>query len=264
MTDWTDGIEDEEGQTANQFRAGMFSWIARSLDTPDLPKDTYDFVASSGTVDRMNDSIDQGTWKLGNFRKNPAILYEHTTPMIGKGLVKVHTLEDGKTKELRARITFHNSPTNPIGAMVAEQHANGFRKAVSVGFLPGERKNRTEIDPNDPNFGNLYVDPKTIPYKWLAGNLFRHNQLLEISSVSIPAHPDALQMGTDGSAGIMKDFVNGENRDEALRKFLDETLPAAVRDLVLTSLRSDERVRRAIEAMTLGSTPSTPTAPRWY
>lgn len=243
--DWEEESEEQDdGCFAGRTKSGLFSWLACSVDAPGLPPGTHEFIASTGVVDRHGDSLDQQTWKLAQFRQNPVILYEHYVPVIGSGKVKI--ADTGEGKHLRLQIKFDTDPSNPIGVLAAHQHANGFRKAVSVGFAPGERKYRTELDPTDP----LYVDPKSVPWRGAGGMVYRHNTLLETSSVAVPANPEALQMGLD--------LMRAEDQEGAFTRFLGETVDKRTKEFMIGAIRNDPEVRRAIQAFTLPGDPPPP------
>src|SRR3990172_1080352 len=74
----------------------------------------YFFIASTATIDRQGESIDQAGWMLENYRKNPVILWAHDyygLP-IGKGIVE---MKEGK---LVVEIIFSTMEENPEGVKV--------------------------------------------------------------------------------------------------------------------------------------------------
>src|SRR5690242_18250303 len=65
-------------------------WVSRELaPATEAPAGTTDFVASTGKPDRMRDILDQGSWLLDSFLKNPVILADHGIPVVGEGRAKV-------------------------------------------------------------------------------------------------------------------------------------------------------------------------------
>lgn len=232
-----DWLEDDEVEItrAAKLGGGLLSWLA--LGTEETTDDgTVGFVASTPAVDRMGDSVDQQTWRLANYRRNPVFLADHRGNDVVGRVVKVgRTAAEDGAQQLRIRVRFDESDLNPRGQLLAHQHRNGFRSAVSVGFLPGETKSRTELAPDDP----LYVDP-TKTSRRMAGYLFRHPELLEVSSVGVPANPEALQL----SQGL----ATAEDVDAAIARALSETVPAKLRAQLLDLLRRDAEVRSVILA----------------
>lgn len=249
MTEWLpDSEEESEGTYARTLPTGL-SWLALAIGDADDPAPPYsnDFVASSAVEDRYGDSIDQQTWRLANYRRNPVALYEHGYTSHGNLVVgradRVGIVQGETGKQLRARIRWDRGEHNPIGTLVAIQHAEGFRKAVSVGFKPGQAISRTELPTDDP----LYVDPNKTP-RWKAGYIYKHNELYEISTVAVPGNQEALQLAAD--------IRNSENFEEAIKKSVAEFLPASVKDALYAAIQRDVEFRRMLVAVTLGATPA--------
>jgi hypothetical protein len=250
LDDWLAGDGDVRAHKIERATGGdLLGWLALGISDEEVRAaggETTDgqshFVASTGVVDRMGDVVEQDSWRLANFRKNPVILHEHYQPVVGRGTARVSA--EGDAKRLTLSVTWDDGDHNPIGRMVAAQHRNGFRHAVSVGFVPGEAVSRKDLPEDDPR----RVADKDVP-SWRAGYLFRFCELLEVSSVAIPANPEALQLAS---------FVREtEDPDEQVRRYLEESVPKAVRDAVLALIRNDVEVRRSIEAA-LWSTPTSP------
>jgi hypothetical protein len=240
VTDWLDESDSEpEGLYAGEIRGGL-SWLARGGEPQD--DGSIEFIASTGSIDRYGDSIDQGTWRLKSWRDNPVLLADHAPPVIGRGAAKVVTADDG-TKQLRIRAWFDESDVNPVGRLIAHQHRNGFRRGMSVGFLPGEVTNRKDLPEGHP----LRVSDPDVS-RWMAGYLFRFPELLESSSVAVPANREALQLSLLAS--------RAEDRDGAVSRWLRESTTKAVTDQVLAAIRTNPEVRRAVQALAF-SAPST-------
>lgn len=190
------------------------------------------FTASTADVDRMGDLVDQGTWRLRNFRRNPVILHEHAAPVVGRAVsVKV---EDRAA--LRIKVLWDDSEANPVGRLVAHQHLNGFRSAGSVGFIPGKAINRRDLPEDDPARVR-----ESVP-KARAGHVFKHNELLEFSSVAVPANPAALQLQGYARAG-------GVDDPEAVRRFVAESVDSRLAEFILEAVKTDETIRRAIRGL---------------
>lgn len=187
------------------------------------------FTASTAAVDRMGDSIDQGTWRLANWRRNPVILHEHAPPVIGRGVGK------RSAEALTIKVLWDASDANPTGQLVAHQHANGFRSAGSVGFIPGKAINRLDLPDDDARKA-----PKDTP-RWRAGHVFSHNELLEFSSVAVPANAEALQLSLYAAE------VEGE--DDRIRRFVSASTDSLTAETILRALREDDAVRRAIRGL---------------
>lgn len=232
-----DGNADDSGNAPDRVgvvKSGL-TWLFR--DAGGASPGLTDFVASTGSIDRQSDVVDQQTWRLGNFRANPVILYEHAVPVVGRAERISRTKgEDGKFSDLRISVRWDDGAHNPVGQLVAEQHRNGFRKAVSVGFIPGQVISRTDLPEGDA----LRV---TGADRWSAGFVFRHPELLEVSSVAVPANRDALQLSVD--------ILNSDDPIGGCIKFVRGVTSNSIGDNVIEAIRHDHRVRRAIQAMIL-------------
>lgn len=237
----------EDVERASPTEHGL-AWLASVTEEPD-PSDAEepapegkawtDFVASTGSVDRHGDSIDQQTWKLRNWKANPVIPYEHGATVVGAGVPsKTRAVEVAGVKTLRTRVVWDNSPLNPLGQLMAHQYANKIRRAVSVGFIPGEVKSRTELPPEHP----LYVDPEKTS-RWMAGYLFRHPELLEISAVAVPANSEAIALALS--------TVRAENADASVERYLGESMTRAAKSAVLDAIRNDREIRKSLLALIL-------------
>ena len=214
-------LDRKDGSTALVCRAGETEGGATK------------FVLSTLEVDRMGDVVEQKTWRLRNYRANPVVLHEHSRHLvIGKGAVKINQ-EIGR---LEGTVTWDASDFNPTGALVAHQHANGFRSAVSVGFRPGKVTNRMDLPDDSP----FKVSGKKDDYgaRWRAGSYFSHNELLEFSSVAVPANASALQ--------LQAYVAEADDAGEQFRRWTDETLDSRVREIVQGAFGADTEIRTAL------------------
>lgn len=198
------------------------------------------FVASTDRVDRYGDVVEQ-RWQLANFRKNPVILYEHGVPIIGSGKAKQASGADGR-RRLQIEVKWDVGEHNPIATMAAAQHASGMRRAGSVGFRPTKAVNRTELSADDEH----YVNPKSVD-PWRAGYKYFAPDLLEFSSVAIPANPDALQLQS-----YLRD---AELEDAAIDRTVTELTTKERRRWILDAVQTDAEIRTAIRALLLGAEP---------
>lgn len=218
------------------------AWMVERADgEEEEEKGTTTFIASTDRVDRYGDIVEQ-KWSLADFRNNPAILYEHAPPIIGSGKAK-HVEEKGGKKHLEIKVKWDIGEHNPIGTLAATQHANGMRRAGSVGFIPTKAINRTELSVDDDH----YVDPKTTS-PWRAGYKYFGPKLLEFSSVAIPANPDALQ--------LQSYLREAESQEEALERTIREICERQHAEWVLRALQKDAAVRAAARALLLSEPPA--------
>lgn len=242
--DVREGEEDVPDTIDRIFRradTGILDLIVRAGESAEEGgRITTDFVASTASVDRMGDVVDQGTWRLAAWRKNPVILYEHAPPVVGRGSAKINRGEG----RLEIGVTWDVGDHNPIGTLAGMQHLNGFRSAGSVGFIPGKAISRADLPDDDPRRTG-----KDVP-RWRAGHVFSHNELLEFSSVAVPANAEAVHLSAHAR--------DAEDPSEQIRRFVEESTAASVASAILDAVKADEQIRRAILALVWGDSPSTP------
>lgn len=231
--DWFDS--DGSGPPVVQ-RDGVAYWLVRQADddTDDKPDKPTRFVASTATVDRMGDVVEQ-RWQLANWKRNPVILADHDS----RSVVGVGAHDKTQKDQLVISVKWDDSPVNPLGALIAHQHRSGFRRAVSVGFVPGEAVSRADLPEGHPA-----KMPSDSP-RWSAGYLYRKPELLEVSSVAIPANPQALQLSAHAKAA--------DTEEGQIRRLLSEGLEAKVREIVLDAVQRDRSVRNAVLALARGT-----------
>lgn len=127
-------------------------------------------VGSTAAVDRYGEVIDQNSWDLKHFKKNPVILWAHNLtlgedrPPIGKA-TKVKVENDA----LQFDIQFDMA--DPFAADIFRKYKEGFLSAFSVGFIP-HKIQRSDNNDEAP--------------------ILMDNELLELSAVPVPANPEAL------------------------------------------------------------------------
>lgn len=118
----------------------------------------FEVVASTEGVDRDGETIMVSGWDFKNFEKNPVLLWGHDYSSLPIGAVTEIRTEG---KSVIARGVFAKSER---AQEVRALYDDGFIKPVSVGFIPHERN----------------------------GAVITKAELLELSFVSVPANPDAL------------------------------------------------------------------------
>lgn len=235
-------LKDEVGLFAGASERGL-SWLALASPSEEGDDEVYRFIASTANVDRMGDVIEQDSWQLEAWKSNPVILYEHKHPVVGVGV------DIAKGSDLKVAIRFDDHPVNPTGQLAAHQHRTGIRRALSVGFIPHESVSRKDLPEGHPA---RVADPN-VP-KWAAGYVFRGSELLEISTVSVPANRDALQL-----SALSKLFTGQEFAERFMRGAGERTAELGRAD-ALRLIRTDAEIQRAIRAVFPAERP-TPTTP---
>jgi len=153
----------------------------------------FEVIASSGSVDRYGDTIDPKGWYLKNYKKNPVILWSHSTggfgsmaiPPVAKA-IRVW-LEDGKTLKVKGQFA-----DTPFAQELKTLVENGFLNAVSVGFLPLVEDVKGDIEIEEKMYRRANDEETTKGIYGKGGEHFSKQELLELSWVSVPALPEAL------------------------------------------------------------------------
>lgn len=123
-------------------------------------------VLSSETIDGHGEIVDQASWNLDRYRKNPIVLRSHDFNSV-VGHAEAVRVEDGK---LQARVIFASTP---LADETFQLFVDQAMRAFSVGFRPGRIASESLAD----------------------GRSVRRLldcELFEVSAVSIPSNPDAV------------------------------------------------------------------------
>ena len=159
---------------------------------PKAPTATVDaqgpqiFVASEESEDRMGDVIRIDGWRLNQFKKNPVFMFQHNYNVPPIGIVPKLWV-DGK--QLLNTVRWDDD--SPLGAEIHGKYDRRIMRAESVGFRA------------------LNVEERNS--KGLAGSFnFLEQELLEISAVSIPAHPAALRKALDALGNPKQVYLLGD------------------------------------------------------
>ena len=160
-----------------------------SADPISIDEDTRTirYIASDETPDRVGDIIKVSGWHLDRYAKNPVILWSHdgeTIPPIGRAISMTPELIDDRPA-LVANIEYAPKNIHPFADTVYQLAKAGFLKATSVGFLPRKTAKLSEEERGMLGLGKY-------------GVFYEETELLELSVVSVPANPAALQNSLKG------------------------------------------------------------------
>lgn len=152
-----------------------FDWTFKNFNDEER---TFEAIASTETPDRHGDIIKQDGWVLDSFLKNPVLLWGHDyhSPPIGK-VIDIR-VEDNK---LVFKAKFPEEGVYELSDTIYRLFKEGILKAFSVGFIPLEWEEKKD-----------------------GGYIFKKQELLEISAVTVPANPEALV----ASIKAMEDWKN--------------------------------------------------------
>lgn len=182
-------IAEEEAESLEAYRRGiaeapvMYKAGGHFVETKD---GTPLFLANEETEDRMGDVIQVKGWDLENYKANPVILFQHR-----HDIAPIGTAPQVFVKGNALMNTVEFDEPDPFAAMISGKVKRNVMRAESVGFRVIEFEKR-ESSPGAE--------------QWRDGFLFTNSELLEISIVSVPAHPAALRRAM-GEAGHGKFFI---------------------------------------------------------
>lgn len=182
----------------------VFNSEIKGIDEKEMTLTAY---VSTDTVDRMGDILDPAGVDLGNYKKNPVVLWAHdyTKLPIGKAQwIK----RDGNGILSKVKFASHE-----FAQEVFQLYKEGFLKAFSVGFIPKEWEDKEN---KKGAMNRVYT-------KW---------EMLEYSAVPVPANPDAVALAL--SKGLIKnadlkamlEVKNDEPIQEFNNEVSNETVPA--------------------------------------
>jgi len=195
------------------------------LDVKAVGDSTIQFIISNGSLDRENDTINVNGWNLENYLKNPVILWahEHHSPPVGKG-PNIRVENDN----LISVAEFVGQDIMPFAHMIYQLYVGGFMNAVSVGFMPDER---------------VWSEEQ-------GGIKFLTQEMLEYSTVPVPANPEALQLAAKGGIDVapmkswaeqlLDEWQEGNRPVGASRKSIERMLKIADDKKTETSIPAKE------------------------
>ncbi len=166
-----DAYERGTGEAPILYRAGFL----KDADGPQV------FVANEETEDRMGDVIAVDGWQLANFRRNPVLMFVHDYRIAPVGTVPRIWTEE---KQLLNTVRFDEE--DEFAKFIKGKYDRRVMRAESVGFRPIEFE-RLDDDKNAKGF--------------FAKFRFTKQELLEISTVPVPAHPRALRKALEPYGG---------------------------------------------------------------
>ncbi|HMJ53573.1 MAG TPA: HK97 family phage prohead protease [Polyangiaceae bacterium] len=197
------------------------------------------FVASTDTVDRYGEVIEQKSWKLDAYRKNPIVLFNHNANGLFSG--PETKLPIGRATDvaivggqLEVEVAFLSQAASPLAEQCWQQVVEGGLRAVSVGFIPhtlrSEKRNGTEVV------------------------VIADAELVECSLCMIPANPDCVRKskawGGPTGAPALLDVDCGRALAERIERAMQlERTPAAPPPVRLDSFGPTlaDRIACAIE-----------------
>lgn len=213
-------LEERRQRAADMVGKKVEIQIAAKALSIDKEKHTAIFVMSTETVDRHGDIIDQASWMLDHFHKNPAFFLQHRADQfpIGKWLrvwLEADPDNVGKQRlvgEAEFRVKYEDA------ARAFDHVVEGDFNMVSVGFIPHR------IDYDEERDAFVLFDC----------------ELLECSLVGIGSNRYALIKDKDGEARAIA--------IEA-KEALDEVIHKGTPNEVVRNLKARDMLNKAIRRM---------------
>jgi len=196
------------------------------------------FIISSDHKDRYGEIVEQSSWQLDNYKKNPIVLWGHNPELADNVLgqaVSIETKDDTDGHQITvAKMKFAEAGTSQNADTVFSLVRQGILRTVSVGFIPHAFK---EIQ-----------DPETKE----SVLVLQENELLEFSIVPIPANPNAVALALDDGSIKEKDarfMLNSYEKEAEFIKAslcgkLEKTQPAKKETPM-----SDEDIKKLAQAL---------------
>lgn len=191
----------------------------------DVANRTAEFVASTGVVDAHDEVVDQATWQLGDYLKNPVVLFAHQSRELPIGKSLFTGLVGGR---LECKIEFATEDMNPKAEQVWKMVQAKFLRAVSVGFLPRtyrwEMRDGVEV--------------------WVWADCI----LKEISVTPVPANPEALAKAKQLAPRASTEAQAREGQEKTIMKTLEQVtaeLAKATAEKELTEKQLDDAKKSA-------------------
>lgn len=178
------------------------------IKSVDIDKRTLSMIGSTETRDRDGDRIMVAGWDLKDYVKNPVFLWAHdyeSVPLAATG--KVAKRKSPNPHLYFKDIRFPKAGIFPFADMILDLYNEKIINASSVGFLPTDFE-EDEVDEKDQQ-GMMYRPM-----------LFKKQKLLELSGVSVPSNPEALQNSMKSVIG--KHFGKGKSQEADIIKAMVE------------------------------------------
>lgn len=168
------GMSERLGEKGLYKAIGFVSEVA-AINKSNM---TVDFVASTSQKNRNNAMVQQDGWKLDNYLANPVHLWAHDSRSFPIGISESIKISKG---QLIQRVRYTPVTGFDFPAVVFELISEGVIRGISVGFMPLEWTFDEEEN----------------------GIKFIEQELLETSTVPIPADPNALVRRNSFNAGMV-------------------------------------------------------------
>jgi HK97 family phage prohead protease len=181
---------------------------------------TITHYISTVTPDRFGDIVNPFGMDAENFRKNPIVLFGHSHNSRGNVIGKNIALfpDDFGVKAIT------KFADTPAGKDLYILNKEGYLNAWSIGFIPKKTKTQSTTINNQPGTYNI-ID------EW---------ELLEYSSVAIPANPDALNL-------MVKEIKSPEVLQELSLGIINNEIEKIKNRIDLLEDKTAEKIKRLLK-----------------
>ena len=186
---------------------------------------TFRFKITHESIDRHGDTILFDAWDTKFFKKNPVVLWSHKHDSIVGRATEIISAPEEKAYYMEGIWASHADAQEK-----REMYDEGFVFACSVGFIPEEYDKNSE-----------------------GGYIIKKAQLLEVSVVAVPAHPEALttlaQKGFDITDLINKGMLTlkSEDTEEETEKTKDIIEEEVIEEVTETKESEIEEIEESEE-----------------
>jgi HK97 family phage prohead protease len=150
--------------------------VTRAFETRGLSiniaERSVEVVASTDVIDAHGESIEQTSWILDRYRRNPIVALSHNLSALPVGTAAVRIGKVDGRPALLATITFASAAANPVAEQCLRLFNEGALNAVSVGFCPHSIRTETR-------------EGRSV-------DVLADCELFEISCVAVPSNPQTL------------------------------------------------------------------------
>lgn len=200
----------------------IFITKANNINEEEL---TAEFVISDNKPDRAHEIVEQG-FDTENFKNNPILLWGHRPDEPDNVIGNVLEIREEKAAEgierTIAKVKFHEH--HEKAKTIAKMVFAGVLRAVSIGFIPGDTEKKDGIP------------------------ILKHNELLELSVVGIPANPRAVALAYEMGDLNKQDLDFLDDSVKSYQKQLKNIIKDAIIGGKETNM-SDEDIKKISEAL---------------
>lgn len=184
------GTDGEDHEILGSAKGGVVKGIA-------LDKRTITMIGSDESTDRDGDNILTAGWLTDNYRKNSVFLWSHMYSQPPLGGTKKLSRKRSPWR-LEFLIEFIKAGISPFSDMIFEMFGDRKMNASSVGFIPYEWDEKTKDEIESEGLHPFVYHPRK----------FKKQELLELSAVSVPSNPNAIQVIDGESAKETVEFAD--------------------------------------------------------